>query len=152
MRYTKPESAHSIVCALMIITIKTIMEYCTNSHNWLIIIRWEIVASMPYQQRSGSLLYSIRAQLCQRAEGNSVPILSFWIAMLCYCVSVGKRQSFMGSSPRHFYAYKGMKTCRQKHCRIEKSARWSKFCIHTSSTALEKSFWYILTLSQLAGI
>ena len=67
-------------------------------------MRWEIVASMPYQQRSGSLLYSIHAQLCQRAKGNSVPILSFWIAMLCYCVSVGKRQSFM--RPQHSYGYR----------------------------------------------
>lgn len=62
---------------------------------------------MPYQQRSGSLLYLIHAQLCQKANANSVPILSFWIAMLCYCTSVRKRQSFMGSLLQHFYDYRG---------------------------------------------
>lgn len=62
---------------------------------------------MPYQQRSGSLLYLIHAQLCQKANGNSVPILSFWIAMLSHCTSVRERQSVMESLLQHFYDYKG---------------------------------------------
>lgn len=62
------------------------MEDCTNSHNWQN-NTMGIVALMPYRQRSSSPLYSIHAQLCQRAKGkcpHSI-FLNSNVVLLCKC-------------------------------------------------------------------